>query len=282
MTGSAITILAAITLFLLLVVGEGSSRVLVVILSDLRPVSAGQRSPVRETWLSLGRPADLQHAFCVGRSPDSGAALEIGWEASQFSDLLLVDALDEYAFLAQKTFACLQAAHAGFSGKFDFLIKTDHDVFLRVDVLVDELSILLSQHSMSHTTVPLLHWQGFVYHSIPPMRDLADKNADVSNTRETFPPYTAGVAYVLSEAVVENLQQGLFACDGIMMPSCCLCCACDDVRQSWFRCDERGASLLDTTPLSMALTARDISSLAVEVQVGLISGGIGILLSAEK
>ena len=184
------------------------ARLFVLILSDGRPQSAAMRNSVRNSWLSLLPPSQLQHFFCIGSGDihfGAGASM-LDLEAIQHGDLVRVDTPDGYDFLSQKVLSCISAAVTSYGGTFDFLIKTDHDVFLRLDILKPELTERLVQHAASpERGEPLLHWQGFAYHSVPPMRDLSDKNADVSNTLLTFPPYTAGVAYVLSSRLAEEL-----------------------------------------------------------------------------
>ena len=187
-----------------------AARLLLLILSDCRPQSSAMRSSVRNSWLGLLHKSQVQHFFCVGAGNDvhlGTSASMLDLEAEQHGDLFRVETPDGYEFLSQKVLACLSVGMASFHDTFDFFVKTDHDVFLRLDILGPELSLLLARHDASpvRDAEPLLHWQGFVYHSIPPMRDLADKNADVSNSLPFFPPYTAGVAYVLSAPLAAEL-----------------------------------------------------------------------------
>ena len=182
------------------------ARILLLILSDTRQESAAIRKAVRNSWLQLFPFHTLQHVFCVGigdvHSGKGDSMIDI--EQEHYSDLLIVDIADGYKFLSKKVHECLKMVNKKFGGTFDFVIKTDHDVFLRVDILEPELTEILSRHSNSAD--PLLHWRGFVYHSMPPMRDLTDKNADFSQSQFlTYPPFTAGVAYELSAAIVSEL-----------------------------------------------------------------------------
>ena len=185
------------------VVTQNAARVLVLILSDTRTGSAALRSSARSSWLGLLPVGQVRHFFCLGNSDSGRRESELNREAGQYGDLVRTNVPDSYEDLSHKVFACIVHA-ASVVGDFDFLIKTDHDVFLRLDIIAPELADLLSRHE-AERRVPLLHWQGFAYHSVPPMRDLSDKNADVSNTMLTFPPYTAGVAYILSATLVEEL-----------------------------------------------------------------------------
>jgi hypothetical protein len=180
------------------------ARLLVMVLSDTRPTSESMRKVVRETWLDIY--SNLHHFFCVGRSNENSNHAALSLEEALHDDFIRAEVLDGYENLSQKVFACFAIAVKKFSGTFDFMVKTDQDVFLRIDILGPELSDLLTRYEALDTQgLPLLHWQGFAYHSVPPMHDLSDKNADVSNTLHVFPPYTAGVAYVLSAALVHEL-----------------------------------------------------------------------------
>jgi hypothetical protein len=187
-----------------------TTRVMILILSDTRHKSAAIRKAVRNSWLKLLPSNTFEHSFCIGTDDvniGSGASM-IDIEQQLYSDLLVVDVADGYNFLSQKVHECFKMVHKKFRGTFDFLIKTDHDVFLRVDVLIPELAQIHSQHRSTISAGPLLHWRGFVYHSMPPMRDLLDKNADFSQSQFlTYPSFTAGVAYELSAFIVSELVE---------------------------------------------------------------------------
>jgi hypothetical protein len=72
--------------------------------------------------------------------------------------------------------------------RWQFLIKTDHDAFVRLDTVTAELAQLPEEDRHARAA----YWHGFVYNGIPPVRDLSDKNADHGVPIMTFPTYTAG------------------------------------------------------------------------------------------
>lgn len=187
-----------------------TTRVIILILSDTQHKSAAIRKAVRNSWLKLLPSKTFKHFFCIGSgdvNSRNGASI-IDIEQTLYSDLMVVDAADGYKYLSQKVHECFKVIHKKFGGTFDFLIKTDHDVFLRVDVLIPELAQIHSQHRNTISAGPLLHWRGFVYHSMPPMRDLFDKNADFSQSQFlTYPTFTAGVAYELSASIIRDLVE---------------------------------------------------------------------------
>ena len=222
------------------------ARVVVMILSDGHPASAEARAAVRSGWLQLAPGLPVKHVFCLVAPADvaAEAAAPLAAEAELYRDLLFIEGDEDYRILASKTLHCFRAlaapdatpaaAAAAASwlrspvlGTFDFVVKTDHDVFLRVDTLQRELSEELiaaaaaeadraafgrvrrggtaASASASPAPLPLLSWRGFVYTSIPPLRDLLDKNADSRSPLMTFPPYTAGVAFVLSADLLRQV-----------------------------------------------------------------------------
>jgi hypothetical protein len=60
-------------------------------------------------------------------------------EAAQFHDIIQVDVTETYEGLSEKVFSCIKHLQDEYSNTFDFLLKTDQDVFLRFDVLIPEL-----------------------------------------------------------------------------------------------------------------------------------------------
>lgn len=184
---------------------EGA-RLLLLVLSDARPGSAHFRIAARQSWVQAGvrRGHVVRHFFCIGSEGVGDLAPpQLAAEAAAYADLLFVDAADDYVSLSQKVFSCFRAA-LELAPSFDFFIKTDHDVFLRLDRLHGELTAALRQHR-ADTSQHLYLWRGFAFHSIPPLRDLAEKNADVGATFMVFPPYTAGVGYVLSSQLLREV-----------------------------------------------------------------------------
>lgn len=182
---------------------SSGARVVTLIMSDSRQSSVAKRMTTRTSWLTLAA-GPHRHVFCVGVG---GIDALIDLESTQYGDLVRVPVNDDYQHLSEKVFACLSRTHSLFSGTYDFLVKTDHDVFLRADVLQGELTAVLYNHqrTAANDDDVLRHWQGFVYNDMPPMRDLSDKNADATNPLVTFPPYTAGVCYIISAALVVEL-----------------------------------------------------------------------------
>ena len=103
---------------------------------------------------------------------------------------------------------------------FDYLLKTDDDCFLRLDVVLSELHEHhrrpSSDSSTAHanavgttttTATTMGYWRGQVYHSMPPLTD-GSKNSERSYSLPMFPPYTSGLFYVLSRDVVGLVAYG--------------------------------------------------------------------------
>ena len=201
---------------------EEIAKIAVLVITDDRPASLEQRKAARDTWLQLARGRPISYAFCLAVGDDNEIPDSLLEESSIYQDILVVRGDDDYRKLSSKVLSCFRALSAiatnqsattltveGFAlppiTPFDFVIKTDHDVFLRLDLLVSELTSELAAAKKKES--PFLSWRGFVYTSIPPLRDLSSKNSDFSLPLMSFPPYTAGVGVILSEALLLQILQ---------------------------------------------------------------------------
>jgi enamine deaminase RidA (YjgF/YER057c/UK114 family) len=191
--------------------------VLVLILSDGRPASADYRQSARSTWLQSAWGLPIRYAFVVPVS----AQRDLEQESRVHGDLAFVPASDDYRAMSRKTWEALLAALGAsvrqvlkLTSHVDFVIKTDHDVFVRLNILYHELVQVwkdraegFPSETSADAPAPLRYWRGLAYNGMPPLRTLADKNADVSVPIMVFPPYTAGVLYVLSLDIIAALAK---------------------------------------------------------------------------
>jgi hypothetical protein len=118
-------------------------------------------------------------------------------EAEAYGDILRVNVLENYNTLSEKLCALVEWAA---QQNFDYFLKTDHDIFLRLDTIVAELSELGPKED---------YWRGFGWHDVPPISDITDKNREVVYELGTFPPYTAGALHILSANLVRSLSSAL-------------------------------------------------------------------------
>lgn len=122
---------------------------------------------------------------------------ELEAETERYRDILRVDVLDNYNTLSAKTNALIDWAG---SLDFEYFLKTDHDIFIRLDTIAKELQEQGPQKR---------YWSGLVWKNIPPISDPNDKNKELVYDLGRFPPYTAGALYILSSDLVHGLASDL-------------------------------------------------------------------------
>lgn len=122
---------------------------------------------------------------------------ELDHEARQYKDILRVEVLEDYNTLSEKLCALVEWAALQ---SFDFFLKTDHDIFIRLDTILSELGALGPVDN---------YWSGFGWHDVPPISDTKDKNRDLLYNLGKFPPYTAGALHILSSNLVRALSSTL-------------------------------------------------------------------------
>ncbi|KAI9226104.1 MAG: hypothetical protein DHS80DRAFT_19284, partial [Piptocephalis tieghemiana] len=150
-------------------------RILVLVISSWADKSTLKRKTFRETSMVLANHSQhynpsssfpfspppstqVEHRFVLGIPPSASVirrrAKEIREEAAEFGDLLLVSTSDRYEDLSRKLYAGLEwSVHSGNASAhtWDYLIKTDDDIFARLDTLSAELARLHPQPGL---------WQG--------------------------------------------------------------------------------------------------------------------------
>jgi hypothetical protein len=131
--------------------------VLVLILSSWTSQGAERRQILRESTLHwMGKESDTTfiYRFVLGQPPSARVQSWMGpklvQESDMYHDLLVVPAPDLHSDKSKKLFEALKWASS--SVQHDYLIKTDDDVFVRWDVLRQELDEKQDNY-----------WKGFVY-----------------------------------------------------------------------------------------------------------------------
>ncbi|RKP11690.1 galactosyltransferase-domain-containing protein [Piptocephalis cylindrospora] len=199
-------------------------RILVLVLSSWSERSVVKRKTFRETSLVLANRTQahgptshsslfpslpsiqVEHRFILGIPPSTkvrrGKAGEIEKESVKYGDILLVPTSDRYEDLSRKLYAGLEWAtesgNSSSSPAWDYLVKTDDDVFVRLDTLSTELARLHPQPGL---------WQGQAWWDIPPILEKDSRNAVVDYGLSLFPPYTSGALTILSRDVVDRVVQ---------------------------------------------------------------------------
>ncbi|KAG0218842.1 hypothetical protein BGX33_005797 [Mortierella sp. NVP41] len=184
-----------------LVIQAAQIQVLIIILSSWTPKALQRRQEIRDTTLRLAPPNSSKFAytykFVLGEAPSNHAKNSLGPKISQemqkYDDLLLLPVSDAEKDQDYKSFKALEWSNRF---KFDFLCKTEDDVFVRWDTVAQDLIELgPSQH----------YWRGFAFWAMEPIGsdDAVIENRDAR--RGIDPPFVSSTMYTLSRDVVTLL-----------------------------------------------------------------------------
>ncbi|KAF9175852.1 hypothetical protein BGX20_009972 [Mortierella sp. AD010] len=166
------------------IIGSAQTQVLIMILTSWTPKGFHKRQVARETTLRLLPPPSAQfsftYKFIIGEAPNARARETMGpkikAEQDTYDDLLILPVSDTYEDLSYKVFKALEWSN---KFKFDFLCKTDDDIFVRWDTVIRE--------------------------DIMPITNPENKNIDNQFKLGVFPPFVAGSLYIFSRDVVTLL-----------------------------------------------------------------------------
>lgn len=171
-------------------------RLLFIVMSAPNPSSARIREMARNT-IYRNLPKQVTVKFVLGTKDVGQQQLNaLIKEQEKYSDLVLFDShKDSYYELPRKLQLSLQWAIK--NAQFDYIVKTDDDVIVRLDKLTDALS---------QTNCPSdLHW-GWCYFGKG-----VSKKGKWGETKwftcETYLPYCAGLAYIVGRRLVESVMQ---------------------------------------------------------------------------
>ncbi|KAG0301696.1 hypothetical protein BGZ98_008124 [Dissophora globulifera] len=159
--------------------------------NNTRPSSAATLASTASAQFSF------TYKFILGEAPSARARESMGpkikEEQDQHDDLLILPVSDTYEDLSLKVFKALEWSN---KFKFDFLCKTDDDIFVRWDVIARELVELGPTH---------YYWRGLAYWDILPITNPENKNIEHEFKLGMFPPFVAGSLYIFSRDVVTLL-----------------------------------------------------------------------------
>ncbi|CAG8478486.1 9171_t:CDS:2 [Paraglomus occultum] len=174
-------------------------KVLMVVLTSWTESGFHKRQMFRESSAKLIPPhsdrISVAYRFIVGSPTSVKKRKELGdklmTENEQYKDLVIVPAGDSYEELSHKVYKAFEWTN-GFA--FDYIVKTDDDMFVRMDVVTRELDELGPMRKY--------YWRGLGYWNIPPIQDSSNKNAAFDYKLPLFPPFTAGALYILSRDLI--------------------------------------------------------------------------------
>jgi hypothetical protein len=138
---------------------QDSLNVFLMITSSWNANSFHSRQKFRNSslqFLSQPTPLKLSYRFIIGLPPNPHAtshlAPQVLQESQKYGDILMVPAGDSYEDLSKKVYGGFSWAKS--QKIFDYVLKTDDDMFLRLDIILKELSDLGKRHR---------YWKGLGY-----------------------------------------------------------------------------------------------------------------------
>jgi len=140
----------------------------------------------------------LEYRFLLGNPSLFGHSPSVKYttliESYLIGDMLFVDSPDDYPNLSRKVFEGFQ-----WQGQysFDYLIKTDDDMFVRLDQILAEIKEVASKKKQRTG-----YWKGLVYRDMPKLEVSWNKNADENYELPIYPVFTAGALYILSSDLI--------------------------------------------------------------------------------
>ncbi|KAI8084013.1 uncharacterized protein B0P05DRAFT_41190 [Gilbertella persicaria] len=162
-----------------------SGAMIVLILSTWTPEGAHKRQVLRQSTLKW-----VDHYRFVMGQPDH---LDPAWiaESETYHDILFVPAPDLHH--SQKL---LSACQWSTGIQYDYLVKTEDDVFVRWDKLKQELTETGKKDN---------YWKGFVYRNMPVDHVSKDKQVQTDYGMPLLPAFTSGTLTILSRHLVDRV-----------------------------------------------------------------------------
>ncbi|GAA5915739.1 uncharacterized protein JCM6883_002941 [Sporobolomyces salmoneus] len=170
-------------------------RILLLVSSSWSEQSRINRQTFRETSLELftrsstTSSVSLDHRFILGTAPSPQSASKSGprleEEATTYGDLLLVPARDSEEESTAKAYEGWRWAR---ELDVHYVIKTEDDAFVRLDVIAKELVKLGKKAE---------YWRGFAYWVMPVL-----PQSEPSYDLAQYPPYTDSTLHILSHDLI--------------------------------------------------------------------------------
>lgn len=172
--------------------------VLVLIISSWSKASFERRQMLRKSALRLlslhSKQISVQYRFVIGQTPSARDQLfkapEILKESNLYHDLIMVQASDIKLDKSRKVFEAMRWAQS--LEQHDYIIKSDDNVFVRWDIILDELAQLKQPQTY--------YWKGSTFRNIPVSSSLVDtNNLQIDYALPILPAYTHSMLYLLSK-----------------------------------------------------------------------------------
>ncbi|GAN06346.1 hypothetical protein MAM1_0120d05828 [Mucor ambiguus] len=172
--------------------------VLVLIISSWSQTSYERRQMLRKSALRLLSPhsdrISVQYRFVIGQPPSASHQLhgnDMQKESGVYHDLLMVKSSDVASDKSRKVFEAMRwAKQMG----HDYIVKSDDNVFVRWDTILQELDALGPKS---------FYWKGFTYRNIP-VHSMPDaKSLQIDYGLPVLPAYTHSMLYLFSRDMLD-------------------------------------------------------------------------------
>ncbi|GES89551.1 beta-1,3-galactosyltransferase 6-like [Rhizophagus clarus] len=180
---------------------DSNVKVIMIVLSSWTESGYKKRQTFRDTSVKLfpqnSKKFSIAYRFILGDAPSSKAQMNMGQklldESERYGDIIIVPTSDTHDNLSRKVYKGFEWSN---KYAFDYIVKTNDDVFVRMDIVSHELQELGPDKKY--------YWRGLSYWNIP-ARNAEIKSAAFGYKLPIFPPFTAGTFYILSRDIISLL-----------------------------------------------------------------------------
>lgn len=167
------------------------TSLLILIISSWSQTSFERRQMLRKSSLRLLSPTpghiSVDYRFVIGQPPSARKKLfqapEILKESEMYHDLIMVPSSDIDEDKSRKVFEAMKWAK---SMDHDYIVKSDDDVFVRWDTILEEIEQMEPQH---------YYWRGLTFKNIP----IQTKSLQIDYALPVLPAYTHSMLYLFSK-----------------------------------------------------------------------------------
>ena len=142
---------------------------------------------------------EWKYVFVVGRTEDDERNAMLADEITAFKDMVIADEIDSYRNLVKKVLWLLQYAVDTY--RFDFLIKTDDDSFINIQLMDEYLSQQIKQPNHN------LFYGGVILRRSKVFRRGRYGVSLEQWKEDVYPPYCSGSGYVLGFGAIVRILE---------------------------------------------------------------------------
>ncbi|PKA57001.1 putative beta-1,3-galactosyltransferase 20 [Apostasia shenzhenica] len=153
-----------------------------------------ERMAVRKTWMQYPaiKSSHVVARFFVALSPRKEVNVVLKREAEYFGDITILPFMDRYELVVLKTIAICEFGVHNLTAAY--IMKCDDDTFIRLDVVLRQLSNAAQKKSLYMGNLNLLH---------RPLRSGKWAVTYEEWPEEVYPPYANGPGYIISSDIAK-------------------------------------------------------------------------------